>query len=88
MLVFLWTLGLYLRHLVHLWPFGNLIVFWYSFPRFGIYYQEKNLATLRPSSIRPQGILIRTVCLFPESVRGRLECIRDENKSLPSMDHC
>jgi hypothetical protein len=25
-----------------LWPFGNVVVIWYSFPRFGILCQEKS----------------------------------------------
>jgi hypothetical protein len=25
-----------------IWPFGNLVVFWYIFPRFGILYHEKS----------------------------------------------
>jgi hypothetical protein len=32
-----------------LWPFGNVVIIWYIFPRFGILCQEKsgNLGQLR-----------------------------------------
>jgi hypothetical protein len=29
-----------------LWPFGNVVVIWCIFPRFGIHIMSKNLATL------------------------------------------
>jgi hypothetical protein len=25
-----------------LWPFGNVVVTWYIFPRFGVLFQEKS----------------------------------------------
>jgi hypothetical protein len=40
------NVGPFYGHLEYIWyikgPFGNLVVSWYSFPRFGILYQEKS----------------------------------------------
>jgi hypothetical protein len=35
-------IGIYYGHLVHVWPFGNLVAIWYIFPRFGILCREKS----------------------------------------------
>jgi hypothetical protein len=50
--------GMLFGHLEHftaiwyiLWPIGNLVVFWYIFPRFGI-LSQKNLATLSKLSCK------------------------------------
>jgi hypothetical protein len=37
----LWPCEIYYGHLVYFWPFGNLVVIWYIFPRFGILNQTK-----------------------------------------------
>jgi hypothetical protein len=38
--------GIFLGHLTAilyiLWPFGNLVAIWYSFPHFGVLCQEKS----------------------------------------------
>jgi hypothetical protein len=43
------NIGIFYGHLENImavwyskWPFGNLVVFWYIFPRFGILYDEKS----------------------------------------------
>jgi hypothetical protein len=32
-----WQFGIF-----YVWPFGNLVAIWYTFPRFGIFYQQKS----------------------------------------------
>jgi hypothetical protein len=41
----LWSYGIFYGHLVYVWPFGNLVVIWYIFPRL-VNCAKKNLATL------------------------------------------
>jgi hypothetical protein len=36
------SFGIFYGHLVYLWPFGNVVVICYIFPRFGILRQEKS----------------------------------------------
>jgi hypothetical protein len=43
--IILWTFGIFFGHWVYLhivFPFGNVVVVWYIFPRFGILCQEKS----------------------------------------------
>jgi hypothetical protein len=49
MMVYLWSFGLSLGHLVYftaiwyiLWPSGIFIVIWYIFSRFGMLFKEKS----------------------------------------------
>jgi hypothetical protein len=53
----LWPIGIYFSHFVYiLWPFGNLVLTWYTFPRFGIFCQQKIWQPWSSSAIydRPQ----------------------------------
>jgi hypothetical protein len=36
----------------NVWPFNNVVVICYIFPRFGILYQKKNLATLTCTDVK------------------------------------
>jgi hypothetical protein len=41
-LYIIWPFRIYFGHLVHLWPFGNLVAIWYISPHFGILCREKS----------------------------------------------
>jgi hypothetical protein len=63
----LWPLEIFFSAIWYiLLPFGNLVVVWYIFPRFGIFYQQKSG---NPVSISGPDQPVKTLFIFSGSFR-------------------